>query len=60
MQKNIQGSYEYKAIHIPTLVNPDMCLVQATKHMILQLKLKPGDPLFLIRTFAGKTILTAP
>ena len=58
--KNMQGSHEYKVIHIPKLFASPICPVHATKAMITHLQLKPNDPLFMVSNSTGTTVLTAP
>ena len=58
--KNMQSCHECKVIHIPKLENLRLCPVNSTKQMITQLNLKPSDPLFMIKTSTGNTMLTDP
>ena len=60
MCKNMQGSHEYKVIHIPKLFAIAISPVHATKAMITHLQLKPNDPLFMIKNSTGTIVLTAP
>ena len=58
--KNMQGSHEYKVIHIPKLLGTAICPVHATKTMITHLHLKPSDPWFMVKNPTGRAVLTAP
>ena len=59
MQKNMQGSDEFKIVYISKLANDRVCPAKALQKMIRTLHLKNTDPLFMIMRQGQKTILTA-